>query len=227
MTSLRTRRSPRTKVRSGNPTPTQKERVGEATAFRHAAPLAPVSVIIADVVNSTGDDIFDRTVESIVKSELERAPFIATVGRAQLAVPAGTPLSESAATQLAVKQSIGAVLLPAVERRDGGFLISLKAVRVITAELIVNVVGTARNKGEFVRVLSRSVAKVREAFGDSTSDVASLLARVNLSTSSLEAVRQYTLAQDAASKGRFEEARAGALKAIELDPKFGTASCWP
>ena len=43
----------------------------------------------------------------------------------------------------------------------------------------------------------------------------------NLSATSLDVVRLYAAAQEAASKGKFEEARENALKAVALDPNFG------
>ena len=43
----------------------------------------------------------------------------------------------------------------------------------------------------------------------------------NLSATSLDVVRLYAAAQEAASKGKFEEARDNALKAVALDPNFG------
>ena len=62
---------------------------------------------------------------------------------------------------------------------------------------------------------------VRKALGDEASESAQLFAMASLSATSLDVVRLYAAAQDAASNGKFEEARQQALKAVELDPKFG------
>ena len=43
----------------------------------------------------------------------------------------------------------------------------------------------------------------------------------SLSATSLDVVRHYAAAQEAASNSRFEEARQILCKAVELDPKFG------
>ena len=57
--------------------------------------------------------------------------------------------------------------------------------------------------------------------GDDASESNQLFAMASLSATSLDVVRLYSAAQDAASNGKYEDARRNALKAIELDPKFG------
>jgi tetratricopeptide (TPR) repeat protein len=66
------------------------------------------------------------------------------------------------------------------------------------------------------------VATVRRALGDE-SDSARLYEKTSLSTTSLEAVRHYALAQNAASNGKFEEALQLASKAVDIDPGFGVS----
>jgi len=68
---------------------------------------------------------------------------------------------------------------------------------------------------------TKLVATVRKALGDDTSESNQLFAMASLSSTSLDVVRLYSAAQDAASNGKFEEARQNALKAVALDPKFG------
>ena len=59
---------------------------------------------------------------------------------------------------------------------------------------------------------TKLVATVRKALGDDTSESNQLFAMTSLSTTSLDVVRLYAAAQDAASNGKFEEARQNALE---------------
>ena len=61
------------------------------------------------------------------------------------------------------------------------------------------------------------------ALGDTTPGSARLAAAETFTTSSPEAVKTYTLAQDLLFAGRSDEALAAYLRAIEQDPSFGRA----
>ncbi len=62
---------------------------------------------------------------------------------------------------------------------------------------------------------------VRKALGDTMSESDQMFAMASLSATSLDVVRYYAAAQEAASNGKFDQARDLAAKAVELDPKFG------
>ncbi len=69
-----------------------------------------VSVLIADIRNDTGDPVFDRALEPIVKSALETSTFVVALGRTHMGVPPGEALDEVGARALAVKEGLGVVL---------------------------------------------------------------------------------------------------------------------
>jgi tetratricopeptide (TPR) repeat protein len=72
-------------------------------------------------------------------------------------------------------------------------------------------------------VVTRLASELRTALGDNTSDSAQRFAMETLSATSLDVVREYAVAQQATSDGRFDAARASFSKAIALDPNFGYA----
>src|SRR5687768_10093909 len=75
--------------------------------FREPPPVTgdPVSVLIADFANSTGDAALDRTLEPMIRLALEEAGFITAIDRTQmrsrLSVPAPETLDEQAALDTA------------------------------------------------------------------------------------------------------------------------------
>jgi eukaryotic-like serine/threonine-protein kinase len=186
----------------------------------------PVTVLIADFANATGDPAFDHTLEPILRVGLEGAKFISAYDRTEikrnLNVPPPAKLDERAALQLAVKQGLGVVLSGSVERKGAGFGVSLKATQAVTGHVITNVDGTAPSKDRVLTVATGLAARIRSALGDDTaSDSAQRFAMETLSAASLEAVRHYAAGQVSASDGKFEDARTNFLKAVERDPKFG------
>src|SRR5262245_27492148 len=197
------------------------------TRWFFAPPKAhdPVSVVIADVQNNTGDPTFDNTVGQTLRRALEGASFISAYDRSRIRGAFGVQpperLDAVAARELAVKQGLGVVLAGAIEPSRGGYEISLTATHPVTGDQIVAARRQATNKDDVLRAAANVVADVRTALGDETSESAQLFAMRRMSATSLEAVRYYAAAAEALSNNKFEEARQGYLKSVEIDPKFG------
>ena len=185
----------------------------------------PVSVVIADFENRTNDPAFDRTLEPMLKRALEGAGFISAYDRSAisrtLGVPAAEKLDEMAARELAVKQGLGVVLSGSLDRQGSGYGISVKATQTVTGNVIASARGRASSKEQVLEAATRLVTTVRKALGDEASESAQMFAMASLSATSLDVVRHYAAAQEAASNGKFDEALQRASKAVELDPKFG------
>jgi serine/threonine protein kinase/tetratricopeptide (TPR) repeat protein len=186
---------------------------------------APVSVLISDFQNATDDPAFDRTLEPMVRRALEGASFISAYDRTQvrgrLGVTPPDALPEAAARELAVKQGLGVVLAGTIQRQGNGYAITVRARQTVTGQEITSASATASRKDEVIEVATRLMTSVREALGDDQSESAQMFAMASLSATSLDVVRHYAAAQDAASNSRFEDARQSLLRAVQLDPKFG------
>jgi len=185
----------------------------------------PVSVVIADFQNLTGDPAFDRTLEPMLKRALEGAGFISAYDRegirATLSIRPPEKLDEQAARELAVKQGLGVVLSGSIEKQGSAYGIAVKAVQTVTGDVVATAKARAATKDDVLGVTTRLVTNVRKALGDEASESAQMFAMASLSATSLDVVRYYAAAQEAASRGRFDDARQNLLKAVELDPKFG------
>jgi tetratricopeptide (TPR) repeat protein len=155
---------------------------------------------------------------------LEGAGFISAYDRTRVSSLGVRPpelLDEVAAREIAVKQGLDVVVSGSLDRQGSGYRLTARAVQAVTGNVISSTQGTASDKERVLSEATKLVTVVRRALGDDTSDSAQLFAMASLSATSLDVVRHYAAAQDAASNGRFEEARQSALKAVELDPKFG------
>jgi eukaryotic-like serine/threonine-protein kinase len=185
----------------------------------------PISVVIADLQNNTGDATFDRALEPMLKRALEDASFISAFDRSgitrTLGVRAPDKLDEGAANQIAINQGLGIVLSGSLDRQGNGYAISVKATQAATGRVITNVRARASNKDQVLGVTTKMVTTVRKALGDDTSDSAQLFAMASVSATSLDVARYYAAAREAGADNDHEEARRSLLKAVELDPKFG------
>jgi tetratricopeptide (TPR) repeat protein len=186
----------------------------------------PVSIVIADVDNTTGDPGFDQTLGPVLKRALEGAGFITAYDRdgirRTLGVPPPERLDATAARGLAANQGLAAVLAGSIESEGRGrYGVALNATHAVTGEVIASARGTASNKDEVPETAARLVARIRRTLGDPASESAQMFAMASVSTTSLEVVSYWVAGRDAASRNDFDEAIRNYSKAVELDPKFG------
>jgi tetratricopeptide (TPR) repeat protein len=190
----------------------------------------PVSVLIADFQNTTGDQTFDRTLEPMLKLALEGAGFISAYSRSDISRALGVQpreipdtLNEVAAREIAVKQGLGVVLSGSVSRQGNGYGVSVKAAQAVTGDVITSAEDRASTKDRVLAVATDLATTVREALGDDTSDSAQRFAMETLSATSLDVVREYAAAMGALSDNKPEDARQRFQKALDRDPNFGLA----
>ena len=188
---------------------------------------APVSVLIADFRNGTGDSSFDRALEPVLRLALEGAGFISAYDRTairNLGVRPVETLDEHAALELAVKQGVNVVISGSLDRQGNRYRVSVRAIQTVTGKEITNPIQRASNKTEVLKAVATLATSVREALGDeTTSDAARRFALESLSATSLDAVHEYARGLEDLSASRFEDALQKFSRAVELDPNFGAA----
>ena len=189
----------------------------------------PVSVLVADLDNRTGDAVFDGTLEPILTLALEGASFITSYNRVQahkIAAqihPGATTLDETTARLVAAREAVNVIVSGSVARDGDGYALSLQALDGISGKSIETSEVKAENKEKMLAAVSRAAADLRNALGDTTSASAQVAAAETFTAGSLEAAHEYAVAQDLFYGGKFEEAIKRYERAIELDANMGRA----
>jgi len=107
-------------------------------------PIAPVSVLVADFTNYTGDPILNDTLEPMMNTALEGASFINAYNREtarKLAEKLPNPadkLNEQSARLVALSQGITAVVTGQITLRNNKYDISATALDTVTGNVIAN-----------------------------------------------------------------------------------------
>ena len=161
----------------------------------------------------------------MLRISLENATFISAYDRTRingtLGVRPPDRLDQRAALELAVKHGVNTVLSGSIENQGDGYILSATATQSVSGSRIASATGRAATKDQIIQAAATVATTIRNALGDDTSDSTRLFPATTLSTTSLEVVRDYALAQEAGSNGKFEEALRLASRTVELDPKFG------
>jgi Flp pilus assembly protein TadD len=189
----------------------------------------PVSVLIADFDNQTGDALFDTTLEQALQIGIESAPFVAgyhrdtakrvaaTLGRS------GDSLDEETARLVAVREGIKLVMAGSIEEDDGEYRLYVRALDPKGGEVIAEADVDASNKLSVLEAVGELSGDLREHLGDKSLDREKLIASETFTAKSLEAAQAYAKAQSLQYNGKYAEAIEFYEQAVANDPNFGRA----
>jgi tetratricopeptide (TPR) repeat protein len=192
-----------------------------------SGPHVPVSVLVGDFANHTGDPLLDGTLEPMLGEALEGASFVNLYSRGDARKLAGKlphpsdKLDEQSARLVAMDQGVHAVITGEIALRGDEYEISATALDAVNGKVLAKSEVTVANKQDILSSLSKVAAPIRKALGDSTpASVQFDEVSGGLKAASLEAVHQASIAVDQQFAGKFQEAFDSFKKAAELDPKF-------
>ncbi len=191
-----------------------------------AAAHAPVSVLIADFENATGEDVFEGSLEQALGIVMEGSPFVTSYSRTsanalRAKVTKEPSLNETASRLVAVREGIKVVLAGKIARAGSGYELSLRAIDPADGKEVANAEARAKAKADVLGAVTALAGTLREKLGDTRVDNSRDAETLTVST--LDAVQAYSIAQDFAARGRHDEAIPHYQSAIKADARFGRA----
>ena len=182
----------------------------------------PISVLIGDFENRTGDQLFDGVVEQALSLGVEGASFINSFPRRDALRAAAaikkTRLDEDTARLVAFRENLGLVMVGAIEKKGEGYHISIKGVGPgADGELKFTIEDDAASKQDVLQTVGAMAAQVRASLGDTVAPAASDA----FTAANVETVRAYARGQELFANGDLRGAIPHYLEATRLDPEFG------
>ena len=204
---------------------------------RTRAPARPAaftekdSVLIADFVNTTGDEVFDGTLRQAMAVQLGQSPFLNIfpeervretlryMGRSR-----DERVTRDLAREIAQRQGVKALLAGSIASLGRHYVINLEAVNAATGETIVREQIEAESREQVLGRLGEGAARLREKLGESLGSIEHFAAPIEQATTpSLEAFKAYDLGRQRHFSGQYFEAIPLYRRAVELDPNFAIA----
>jgi tetratricopeptide (TPR) repeat protein/tRNA A-37 threonylcarbamoyl transferase component Bud32 len=192
----------------------------------------PISVLIADFVNQTGDASFDGALEQTLAISMEGASFInafppANARKLAEQLEPGSSLDEEMARLISRREGISVILAGTITGGERGYGVSVEAldpgVEAGEGRPLATARAAARTKDDVLGAVAKAAADIRGDLGDSTPKSDRLAAAETFTTASLDAMRAYARGQDLSVQGNFEDALISYEAAVEYDPEFGRA----
>jgi tetratricopeptide (TPR) repeat protein/predicted Ser/Thr protein kinase len=194
-----------------------------------AAAHVPLSLLIADFDNKTGDSVFDGTLEPMLGIALEGAPFISSFNRGQAKkvaarlVPGNTRMDASMAQLVAKSEGVNLVVTGSITQEGNSYRVFVTTLDAATGKPIVKEESSASQKQDVLTAAGKLADKIRRGLGDKTPESAQAMADETFSASSLEAAHAYGMGQDFAQAGKWADAMKAYDQAIRFDPNMGRA----
>jgi tetratricopeptide (TPR) repeat protein len=203
---------------------------GGAYLYSHSAkPLTEKdTIVLADFTNTTGDAVFDDTLKTALGVSLRQSPFLNLLPDDSVAAtlrlmtrPADTKLTPELARELCQRAGSKAYIAGSIASLGSQYVLGLKAANCQSGNALAEEQVTAASKEKVLDTLGGASARLRGRLGESLASVQKLdVPLIEATTSSLEALKAYSLGR----KTFYEKGPAAALpyhlRAIELDSNF-------
>jgi tetratricopeptide (TPR) repeat protein/predicted Ser/Thr protein kinase len=186
------------------------------------------TIVLADFANSTGDAVFDDTLKTALSVALRQSPFLNVLSDNQVAKTmqlmtraASTKLTPEVARELCQRTGSKAYIAGSIGSLGSEYVLGLKAVNCQNGDTLAQEQVTAASKEKVLDALGEAASKLRGELGESLATVQKFdVPLEQATTSSLEALRAYSLG----IKAEHEKGPAAGLpyhqRAIQLDPNF-------
>jgi eukaryotic-like serine/threonine-protein kinase len=198
---------------------------------RRAKPLTDKdTIVLADFDNKTGDPVFDDTLKTALNVSLNQSPFLNVLSDSNVAKtlklmtkPPDTKLTPDVARDLCQRAGSKAYIAGSIATLGSQYVVGLKVVNCQSGDKLAQEQATASAKEKVLDTLGAAASKLRSELGESLATVQKFdVPLEQATTSSLEALRAFSLSQKAFREKGVAASLPYALRSIELDPSFST-----
>jgi eukaryotic-like serine/threonine-protein kinase len=189
------------------------------------------SVVLADFVNTTGDSVFDGTLKQALAVELEQSPYLNILPESRiqraLRFMGRSPderVTNEVAREICQREGVKAMLTGSISSLGSHYVITLDALNAQTGDSLAREQVEAESKEQVLKSLDKAGSQLRGKLGESIGSVQKFATPLEAATtSSLEALKEFSLGEAAHSRFNEEEAIPHLKRAVELDPNFAMA----
>jgi len=189
------------------------------------------TIVLADFTNTTGDNVFDGALKQALAVQLGQSPYLSIAPddriRETLRFMGRSPderLTRDIAREICLRQGIKALLAGSITSLGANYVLSLEAVNAQSGEVFAREQIEASSKEEVLKALGTITSKLREKLGESLASIQKFGAPIEqATTSSLDALKSFSLGDEKRITGKYEEAIPLYKRATEIDPNFALA----
>jgi eukaryotic-like serine/threonine-protein kinase len=200
--------------------------------FRSAPSLTEKdTILLTDFVNTTGDRVFEGTLEQALLVQVGQSPFLNIFSedrvRSALRFMGRSPderVTRDIGREICQREGLKAMLVGSIASLGTQYVVTLEAINAQTGDAIAREQSTAANKEQVLRALGDAALELRKKLGESLQSIQKFAAPVEqATTSSLDALKAFSLGVEQQLSGKYLEAVPFLRRATEIDPNFAVA----
>ena len=188
------------------------------------------TIVLADFDNKTGDAVFDDALKQALAVELGQSPFLNVLSDRKVSEtlkmmgrPANERITADVSRELCLRTGSKALISGMISDLGSHYLIDLSATACQTGDMLAQEQGEADRKEDVLRVLSGASSGLRTKLGESLPSVQKFDVPIEVTTSSLEALRSYSMGVRVVRENGDAPGIPFFKRAIQLDPNFPRA----
>jgi serine/threonine protein kinase/Flp pilus assembly protein TadD len=189
------------------------------------------SILLADFVNTTGDAVFDGTLKQALAVQLEQSPYLNILPdsriREALKFMGRSPddrITSDVAREICQREGVKAMMLGSISSLGTHYVVTLDAVSAQSGDSLAREQVEAESKEQVLKSLDHAAAQLREKLGESIGSVQKYDTPLeSATTSSLDALKEFSLGEAEHSKFNDPGAIPHLKRATEIDPNFAMA----
>jgi DNA-binding winged helix-turn-helix (wHTH) protein/tetratricopeptide (TPR) repeat protein len=192
-------------------------------------------IVLAEFTNTTGDTVFDGSLNRALAAGLSQSPYIRLLTPQKVAAtlrtmerPPGDRLTKDIAREVCVRSGSKAYIVGAISQSANKYPITVKAFNCETNALVASANAEAESRNEVLSKLGDAATELRRKLGESLPSVEKHNHPMYqlVTTSSLAALQAAELGNAKYGAGDFQGAIAAYQNAVTLDPNFAAAYLW-
>jgi len=189
------------------------------------------SILLADFINTTGDPVFDGTLKQALAVQLEQSPYLNILPESRIREAlrfmgrsGDERVTSDVAREICQREGVKAMMLGSIASLGSHFVITLDAVNAQSGDSLAREQVEAESKEQVLKSLDAGASRLREKLGESIGSVQKFATPLEAATtSSLEALKEFSIGETAHGKFDDEGAIPHLKRAVELDPNFAMA----
>lgn len=188
-------------------------------------------IVITNFENTTGEEIFDHSLNTAFFLSISESRYINVITQQRMIealkrmkLNENTFIDGDIGQKIAVRENADLCIIPGISKVGNRYILTAKIQNPRTTEIFSSKVLYVNSKNVILRKLDKLSAKVRRTLGESNFRIfnnSKPLSRVT--TTSFEALKEFSLGIDDHWKLKFEKARKHYENAISIDSSFTSA----
>ncbi|HKS66572.1 MAG TPA: protein kinase, partial [Candidatus Acidoferrales bacterium] len=189
------------------------------------------TIVLSDFVNTTGDAVFDGTLNAALAVQLGQSPYLNLMPQSRIQEALrfmgrspDTPVTREVAREICVRENAKAMIAGSIGSLGNVYVITMEATNAQTGDSLAREQVQSPSKEQVLNSLDKAATALRQQLGESLTSVRQFATPLDeATTSSLDALKAFSQGYELHGDGDDAGAIAPLKTAVGLDPNFAMA----